>query len=75
MSNLSHLSINQLKTLKSIFVSDEDWAEVSTIQYEIDSREKEFVLEGWVESYLAMAYIKHKKILIDEYVSNLQSKQ
>jgi len=75
MNNLSHLTIKQLNNLKSIFISGTDWHEVSAIQYEIDTREKEFKIEEWMMAYLTVKYIKNKKILIDEYISKLQSLQ
>ena len=54
MNNLSHLTIKQLNNLKSIFISGTDWHEVSAIQYEIDTREKEFKIEEWMMAYLTV---------------------
>ena len=64
------MSIKQLKELQEIFIQDEDWKEVSKIQYEIDclpASEQREQFEVW----FMIALDQHSLKLYDEYLSKV----
>jgi hypothetical protein len=64
------MSIKELQELQTIFIQDEDWEEVSKIQYEIDSlspSEQRQQFEPWFIIALDQYCLK----LYDEYLSKL----
>lgn len=64
------MAIKQLKELQDIFIQDEDWEEVSKIQYEIDClppSEQREQFEVWFMIALDQFCLK----LYDEYLSKV----
>ena len=64
------MTIKQLQEIQKIFIQDEDWEEVSKIQYEIDNlpeSEKQEQFEVWFMLALDQHYFK----LTNDYLNKV----
>jgi hypothetical protein len=72
---MEHLSVQELKNLQQIFIEQQDWDEVSKIQFRLDTKEpakKKYQFEDWFRAAWAQYVLEETNSFLNVLIYYLE---